>query len=89
MCVIYPSLLLFLLYRPPFTWVFCFLLHVTCILLFLSRATQLSPYTFLVEAFTPCFVLTYEDLELGTADKEGSEAFVFLRLGYLTQYNLF
>lgn len=37
----------------------------------------------------PCFVLTYEDLELGTADEGGNEAFVFLRLGYLTQYNLF
>lgn len=49
----------------------------------------MSPYTFLVDAFTPCFVLTYEDLELGTADEGGSEAFVFLRLGYLIQYNLF
>lgn len=37
---------------------------------------------------TPGYVLTSDDLELGITDERGYVAFIFLSLGYITQYNI-
>jgi hypothetical protein len=63
---------------------------------FLSLVSCCSPspclwslHTFLVSAFTPCYIPTSEDSELGTTEGREQAAFVFLGLGYLIQYDLF
>lgn len=58
-------------------------------MLFPSQTTKLSLYTFLVSELTPCFVLIYTNFKVGTADEREHETFVFLSLGYLSQYDLF
>lgn len=63
-----------------------FLLPNTCIPLCTSH---LSSYTFRVSVITIEYILTYEDLELGTMDMGEHEAFVFWDLGCLMQYNFF
>jgi hypothetical protein len=43
----------------------------------------------LLSAVTPGYVLTSEDLELGALDEGDPAMFVFLGLGFFTQYDLF
>lgn len=54
-----------------------------------SRPQLWSLYTFLISALSLDYILTFKDLELGTADKREHVPFVFLSLGYLSQYNFF
>ena len=54
----------------------------------LSHLVPWSLYVYLVSVITPFCKLTLENLELRTADEREHVTFVFLGLGYLTQYNL-
>ena len=48
-----------------------------------------SLFTFLVSEVTPGYILTSEDLELGTTDERDHATFVFPGLDCLTLYNSF
>lgn len=48
---------------------------------------KVNPFIFLVSAITLCYLLTSEDLELGTVNERKHVVFVFLSLSYLN--NLF
>lgn len=67
---------------------FCFSLHVFCILLFLPQAPIPTAYIFLVSVVTPCCLLTSEDLELGTTNKGKRWHFSYC-VGLPLQYNIF
>lgn len=63
----------------PGTWIFVrWSLDLLC-----------SSFPFLVSKVTPGYVLTSKDLELGASDKRELMKFVFLGLGYFSQYDLF
>ena len=60
----------------------------------LYPATPLPPphcgsLVLLVSVVTPCCILKYDDFELRITNEKSYVLFVFLGLGYLTQYDLF
>lgn len=72
---------------------FYFLLNFAYIQLFSSQVLSNSPlcflYSFLVSVVTPGFILSTEDLQVGTIDEKDHGTFVPLGLSYLPQYDFF
>lgn len=72
----------------PLLHIFYFLLHFAYIQLFPSEVLSNSPlcflHSFLVSVVTPGFILSTEDLEVGTIDEKDQGTFVPLGLSYLS-----